>query len=151
MRQQGNLKIHVTSAFIHLKAIENTSTYIYMYILINTFIGSILKTAPPAFDITTRYMRLVINADDVIGSPGQLRIGRQLYLFGTSTIKIDSENDNAQFRHEPASGGGFVAYPAGGVSQGDGQIEITLTTNMEVESGSETDFFRLSFKPDITD
>lgn len=27
LRQQGNLKIHVTSAFIHLKAIENTSTY----------------------------------------------------------------------------------------------------------------------------
>ena len=131
--------------------LEVDSHPLYRNITTGQLIAEFLKNVPAQFNITTRYLRLQANGDDLTGGGPDYTWGRQFYLFGTDIISINSDDDNAQFQHEPGTGGGFVAYPGAGVTQGDGQVEVTLPTEMEVEAGNETDFFRITFKPDITD
>jgi len=117
-----------------------------------TTLGPYLSGLVPEFSLTTRYLRLVVNNDNILyGDQPTVYCFNQLYFFGTNILEIDSVNDNAQFEHEPAIGGGFGAFPGAGVTQGDGKVRITLPTNMEVASGEANNFFSIKFKPDITD
>ena len=113
--------------------------------------ANIVAGAGSNFNFDTQFLRLAVNADNTGGATA-IGLWVQIYLFGLGDfVSMDSVDDNAQFEHEPASGGGFVSFPVGGVTQQDGQTRIILNTELEVEEGSTTDFYRIFFKPDITD
>lgn len=104
----------------------------------------------PEISIKSRYVRLVINSDNGFGSgTTDLVLCRQLLFFEkTNLSSMNSSDDNAQFEYD--SGSGFGVYPAGGVTQGVGNVRITLPTSLE-HDGNSPNFYKIYFKPDITD
>lgn len=104
----------------------------------------------PTLDFYSRYLRIYAP------NSGYLNVGVAGYNYWpydfdiqvADNETINSDDDNAQFEHD--SGAGYVAFPAGGVTQGDGFVRITLPLALQVASGDRV-FASVQFNADLTD
>ena len=115
--------------------------------------GIAIPVTGPALNIAARYWRFVIvdaTNDTSAGGPlsNDLRVFSEIEFKINDPVSIDSLNDNAQF--EVDTGGGFVAFPGGGVTQGSGVVKIILPASAQLDAG-EQKFFSVKFKADLTD
>lgn len=104
----------------------------------------------PDLSITTRYIRLVAPSNAYLnGAVSSSNFWPLEFDFRVlSSDSINTVDNNAQFEHDP--GTGYVAFPAGGVTQGDGHVRITLPSGLQIASG-ERKFISVQFRADLTD
>jgi len=108
----------------------------------------------PDINIRARYWRFVLtDAVNDTNAPGGVIEVSGLRTFGEIDIRIISDSinsvdDAAQF--EVDTGGGFGAWPGGGVTQNSGQVRITLPASLQV-SDQIRNFISVKFKADLSD
>lgn len=109
-----------------------------------------LQDFNPSLNIKTRYLRMVFNTANFTSSGSDYLIAREFFFIESESINsINSVDNNAQFEFD--SGGGYAAFPGAGVAQGSGTVRVTLPSSVQHDGVGYTNYYKIYFKPDITD
>jgi len=161
--QQPNLSVYVGSMDIYAKDTPFTTALLTEGTLVaNGYSNLVLSISGsfatalaamnarefPPISVTTRYLRLAINADDIVGTPGNIFLGREIFIKEQTYQRFDTANSYGMFQLSQ-NGSAYIGFPGTGIAlTNQSLIKLDLVDELKVD---QSYFIRSRLQTDLSD